>query len=128
MIEKALDPNLGVTPQRGAPVEPIQEIKQVDKEINQVQEQLTSSGLTKDQQDAIREGILMMNGSNPDGAREINGVGFNKMDSEFGRSLANFIESKGFLSPKQYMYARNLLNKYRKTQLPPEIVQRIWPA
>ena len=48
-----------------------------------------------------------------DGARSLDGHGFNKLDAKFGRSLAS---SPG-LSPKQAACGQKLLRKYRK-QLP----------
>jgi len=126
MLEKALDPNLNVAPAYTGHTDPVKEIKDIDREIIKTEEKFSPSGLTEDQQKAVMEALVLMNAQNPDGAREINGVGFNKMDSEFGRSLADQAASRGMLSPKQMFAAMKLLQKYRKTQIPADIANRIW--
>jgi len=45
---------------------------------------------------------------------ERNGVGFNSADAEYMSSLANQIQSKGWLSPKQVAIAKTVLPKYAK--------------
>jgi len=52
-----------------------------------------------------------------DGARTLDGAGFNKLDAEFGRSLA---ESR-FLSQKQAIHGQKLVRKYHR-QLPEDLV------
>jgi hypothetical protein len=53
-----------------------------------------------------------------DGARRIDGAGFNKMDAEFGHSLAN----AHALSPKQAVHGQKLIRKYHR-QLPADLLQ-----
>jgi len=53
---------------------------------------------------------------NCDGARQLDGHGFNKLDAEFGHSLAN---ARG-LSPKQALAGQKLIHKYRR-QLPGDL-------
>lgn len=48
-----------------------------------------------------------------DGAADLDGVGFNACDSEFGRSLAK----QSSLSDRQLLAAAKMLQKYRSTQL-----------
>jgi hypothetical protein len=53
-----------------------------------------------------------------DHARRIDGAGFNKMDAEFGHSLAN----AHTLSPKQAVHGQKLIRKYHR-QLPADLLQ-----
>ena len=53
-----------------------------------------------------------------DGARTIDGAGFNKMDAEFGHSLAD----AHALSPKQAVHGQKLIRKYHR-QLPADLLQ-----
>jgi hypothetical protein len=53
-----------------------------------------------------------------DGARTLDGAGFNKMDAEFGHSLAN----AHALSPKQAVHGQKLIRKYHR-QLPADLLQ-----
>ena len=45
---------------------------------------------------------------------ESNGVGFNGVDANFLSSLAQFYQSKGFLSKGQLQYGRKKIMKYSK--------------
>lgn len=45
-------------------------------------------------------------------ARVQNGMGFSKMDAEFGSSLAESAMKNGTLSEKQLVYARKMCKKY----------------
>jgi hypothetical protein len=45
-----------------------------------------------------------------DGARELDGVGFSRIDANIGHSLAGAIE----LTPKQAVLGRRLVHKYRR--------------
>ena len=53
-----------------------------------------------------------------DGARTLDGAGFNKMDAEFGHSLAD----AHALSPKQAVHGQKLIRKYHR-QLPADLLQ-----
>ncbi len=53
-----------------------------------------------------------------DHARRIDGAGFNKMDAEFGHSLAD----AHALSPKQAVHGQKLIRKYHR-QLPADLLQ-----
>jgi len=53
-----------------------------------------------------------------DHARRIDGAGFNKMDAEFGHSLAD----AHVLSPKQAVHGQKLIRKYHR-QLPADLLQ-----
>jgi hypothetical protein len=55
-----------------------------------------------------------------DGARAIDGSGFNKLDSAIGKDLAAMLT----LSPKQAALAEKIARKYRR-QLPDELVARM---
>jgi len=55
-----------------------------------------------------------------DGARSIDGSGFNKFDAGFGKSLAQ----RSFLTEKQIAAAKTLILKYQN-QLDPDLVERV---
>lgn len=44
--------------------------------------------------------------------KETNGVGFNRYDAEFLSSLAEHLQKKGYLTPRQLVYARERILKY----------------
>ena len=50
----------------------------------------------------------------PDGAQALNGVGFSKVDVEFGHSLADRLRSRGTATPKQWRWVLKLARKYRR--------------
>lgn len=66
---------------------------------------------------AVHAGLRVLAGMDSDGAREINGVGFSKMDSAFGHSVA----ARGALTPGQALICRKLIARYRR-QLPDILV------
>lgn len=74
---------------------------------------LTFSGMQKE---AIHLGLQILS-EMCDGARELDGAGFNKMDSQFGKDLA----SRPFLSPKQLVVGQKFVRKYHR-QLPDDLV------
>ena len=78
--------------------------------------------MTPEQVAAIHAGLQFLASDDLDRARTINGVGFGKMDNEVGHSLA----AAGRLSPRQAALGQKILRRYRRTQLPPEIVAAIW--
>lgn len=55
--------------------------------------------------------------ANCDGARSIDGAGFNKLDTTFGRSLAEQVRNGHHLSLAQQVSAVKMIQKYRLTQL-----------
>ena len=66
---------------------------------------------------AIHECLRILAGC-CDHARRIDGAGFNKMDAEFGHSLAD----AHALSPKQAVHGQKLIRKYHR-QLPADLLQ-----
>ena len=66
--------------------------------------------LTPAQCRLAHQAMQRLDASNADGARDINGVGFSKTDTEFGRKLAQAAS----LSLRQSAYAVRLAVKYRK--------------
>lgn len=73
---------------------------------------------TPEQREAILAGLRRLAGV-CDGARELDGAGFNKMDSAFGKSLAYQEE----LTDRQALAGQRLLRKYRR-QLGDAILER----
>lgn len=64
--------------------------------------------------------IQILAGSDPDRAREQNGVGFNKLDGAFGHSLADSLAQYGRLSEKQWAAAVRLAQRYPRQVGRPE--------
>ena len=91
-------------------------IKIVTVTASEIERQAES--ITDDQKAAILEGLQMLDGS-CDGARQIDGAGFNKFDSAIGKSLAQ----SGRLTNKQAVLGRKLVQKYQR-QLYPALVIR----
>jgi hypothetical protein len=61
-----------------------------------------------------KAGLLRLSESDPDRAREINGVGFNKYDGAFGHDLAKRVVAGKGLTEKQWRAAIKLLHKYQR--------------
>lgn len=57
-------------------------------------------------------GLRFLSAADPDGARELNGAGFNKVDGAIGHSLA--AQTERGLTPKQWELAIALCRKYRR--------------
>jgi len=76
-----------------------------------------SSQLSTECVSAIHECLRLLAG-HCDGARTLDGAGFNKMDAEFGHSLAN----AHALTPKQAVHGQKLIRKYHR-QLPADLLQ-----
>jgi SWI/SNF-related matrix-associated actin-dependent regulator 1 of chromatin subfamily A len=72
---------------------------------------------------AIREMLRNLAGFDPDHARERNEMGFNKIDGEFGHSLAASLH----LTQKQAQFGKRLLQKYWR-QVPPELYETVFPG
>lgn len=75
--------------------------------------------LTADQVEAIHAGLRALAAMDIDRAREQNGIGFNKLDTGIGCSLAE----RSSLTPRQAVIGLKLVNKYRR-QLSPDLVAR----
>ena len=112
IIEAALDKGDVLACLREEPIVPTRKkrkktIYSTDGEIN----------LTEGQINAIHSGIQTLS-AYCDGAREIDGMGFNKFDTTIGKSLAGRIA----LSKKQAKLAQGLVQKYQR-QLPLELIR-----
>ncbi len=76
-----------------------------------------TDNLSPDAVSAIHRCLRILAGT-CDHARRIDGAGFNKMDAEFGHSLAD----AHALSPKQAVHGQKLIRKYHR-QLPADLLQ-----
>jgi SWI/SNF-related matrix-associated actin-dependent regulator 1 of chromatin subfamily A len=74
--------------------------------------------LTKEQIEAVHLGLRMLAGM-CDGARNLDGAGFNKMDTRIGKELA----AQATISARQAALGQRFITKYRR-QLPPELVEQ----
>jgi len=61
----------------------------------------------------IADSLAHLAGNDPDHASVINDVGFNKLDNDFGHSLARQLADGG-LTPRQWDAARQMLAKYHR--------------
>ena len=77
--------------------------------------------MTEDQRRAAHEALRFLAARDNDHASFENGVGFSGTDTMIGNDLA----ARPFLSPKQAALARKIVAKYRNTQLPQSIVERL---
>jgi hypothetical protein len=66
--------------------------------------------ISPERKEAIHQALRQLHGSNEDRAREINNIGFNKMDSDFGGQLAEQSE----LTDRQAAAAAKMLGKYKR--------------
>lgn len=65
-----------------------------------------------EQEEWARRGLLTLTENDPDRARTVNSIGFNKIDNELGHSLAEQVH-RG-LSDKQWSLAIKILKKYHR--------------
>jgi SWI/SNF-related matrix-associated actin-dependent regulator 1 of chromatin subfamily A len=72
-----------------------------------------------DQRAAVHEALRLL-AARCDGARALDGAGFNKFDSDFGKSLA----AAGHLSDTQAAWGKRLVWKYQR-QLGPDLFRRV---
>ena len=80
--------------------------------------ELLAARMTRETAEMVHRGLAILAGSDIDHARELNGIGFSKMDVAIGHSLA----SQSILTPKQAVLGAKLCTKYRR-QLPGDIVE-----
>ncbi len=78
---------------------------------------LVAVGLTESRIAAIHAGLRIVAGMDSDYARELNGVGYSKMDVAIGHSLAE----RAFLTPRQAALGLKLVARYRR-QIPGDVV------
>lgn len=112
IIDRALDKT-----EAEAPALPTKE-RAATESITREQIEKEAKSITFQQADAIHQGLRMLAAMDGDRAREINGMGFSKMDTHIGASLAQAYK----LSPQQAVLGAKLVNKYRR-QLPAQIVE-----
>jgi SWI/SNF-related matrix-associated actin-dependent regulator 1 of chromatin subfamily A len=116
VIDSALDKN---HPERKAPVyEPKQKAATHEAKPDLLAK--IAVVITDEQITTIHTGLRILAGMDYDGARELNDVGFNKLDTQIGRSLAERMS----LTPKQAALGAKLLKKYHR-QLPEEINETV---
>ena len=109
VIDTALDKDI---PEFKVPAIPT--VEAADTPRKQIEE--TAAKMAPAQVEAVHMGLQAL-AAMCDGAREIDGMGFNKFDTAFGQSLAGAIS----LSPKQAALGLKLVRKYRR-QLPEGIL------
>ena len=102
VIDTALDKEI---PEFKIPTIPTVEATETPrKQIEEVEAKLTPAEI-----EAVHMGLQAL-AAMCDGAREIDGMGFNKFDTAIGKSLAGAIT----LSPKQAALGQKLVRKYRR--------------
>jgi SWI/SNF-related matrix-associated actin-dependent regulator 1 of chromatin subfamily A len=110
---------------RQAQVEAKQRAEQAEKDRAEskakAEKAAKDAGITEDATEAIHAALQHL-AAVCDGAVSEDERGFNGLDTNFGKSLA----ASPRLSIKQAVVAKKLLAKYRNTQIPAELVERIW--
>jgi hypothetical protein len=81
-------------------------IKQSEQKINLRRDALTPNEIW------AKNALITLNNLNPDMARVVNGVGFNKLDTVMGKSLANQLNQG--LTDKQWATAVAMCKKYQR--------------
>lgn len=66
---------------------------------------------------SVENALLKMSSTDTDYARQVNGVGFSKLDTQFGNSLADKLGQWGHLTFRQRAAAYKMLRKYRRQLL-----------
>ena len=109
VIDSALDIN---HPARTAPVY-VPKVSAATRETNPEKLAEEALTLTREQIATIHEALRILAGMDGDMANELNGVGYNKIDTVIGHSLA----TQNSLTPKQAMLGYKIARKYHR-QLP----------
>ncbi len=113
IIDQALDREKSEEP----PVVPVEPRERAATEsASRRQIEIEAEKMTPARIAAVHLGLQMLAGR-CDGARELDGVGFSRIDVHIGHSLADAYE----LTARQAALGAKLVNKYRR-QLPPELV------
>ena len=99
------DVTMGLLVQAGSELEPERGPEQESKPVEEDTPQISDSEIKE-----LQRKIRLLAGFDDDHAQEKNGVGFNKMDSEIGHTLADAPE----WTQRMAEIARQLVNKYRR--------------
>jgi hypothetical protein len=114
IIDKALDEDLETT--RSQPIIPVPEPIKLDrKELEEEAVKITDAQLK-----AAHIAIRLLAGY-CDGARELDGMGFNKLDADIGKKLGLLQQ----LTPKQGVLAMKIARKYKR-QIPEDIYELLF--
>ena len=89
------------------------------KNVSKSKIEKIAESMSNEQRAAAHLGLKMLAGM-CDGARELDGVGFNKIDTKIGKSLAG----NETLTPKQAAFAKILVTKYHR-QLPENLIETL---
>lgn len=117
LVEKQAVIDAALDVDRGEPALPAAEPATRSVTRKQIDEQAAT--MTVDQAEVIHLCLRMLSGM-CDGARALDGAGFNKLDTNIGKSLAGQIAG---LTKRQAVLGLRLVRKYRR-QLPRELVDR----
>lgn len=98
----------------------LDEISIVDEIVAQIEDDTDNADSVKNKKE-IHEAVKHLASLDPDRATEENDMGFNKMDSEFGHSLAR----QDSLTDKQARSAKDMLKKYHR-QIPDDLYVTIF--
>jgi len=87
--------------------------KQVDVVLTSAPQSIRR-GPETDRERWARSGLQLLAADDPDHARVVNGIGFNKIDNEFGHSIALQLHTSGGLTEKQWAAAVQLCRRYQR--------------
>jgi hypothetical protein len=96
--------------QREDPLEPIVPVPGGAVSVRRADMDAQAAKLTPENIAAIHAGLRALAGSDGDRARDLNGIGFSKVDSMIGHDLAGRL----FLTARQALLGKKLINKYRR--------------
>lgn len=111
VIDKALDQKTEAKPINSGSI-----IDEVEIELKPDRVAEEAAKITPEQSAAIHQGLKIL-AARCDGAHDLDGAGFNKFDTNIGKSLA----ARQTLSTRQAVLGKKLVNKYRG-QLPADLV------
>lgn len=126
VIAKALDQQPDLDPVKAAreaedeqPVFDWNKVKPATAQASRSEIEIAATKVTPESAEAVRQGLQLLAGMDPDRAAAKNGVGFNAFDGQLGHSLAQSPK----LSARQAALGARLVRKY-KGQLPGDLVER----
>ena len=90
--------------------------------VKKVSDEKELSTMDKDEMEAVHLMVQMLAGL-CDGAHTLDDVGFNRVDTQFGKQLG----MAKSLSPRQTLAAKKMVRKYRR-QLPEDLYARVFGA
>ena len=106
------------------PVQPTRRTNKPKYDRSMVKKTPVAKIAKSDKHNALVEALKLMCSTDGDMARELNGVGFNKLDTGFGHSLNNAVVRYGGLTDKQVNAGAKMMRKYH-SQIGVDLIARM---